>query len=233
MTRRPVALVTGGSRGIGRAVAEALAATHDVIAGARSAEAVAELTATVPGVRAWAVDLADPDALEAALPELGPVDVVVHSAGAYARGPVEELSPQLWRSTFQLNVFSPVRITQWLLPGLRERAGTVVFLNSGAGLFAYRSGSLYSGTKFALRAFADTLRIEEAEHGVRVTSIHPGRVATDLMRESIDRFEGGQWHPETLVRPEEVAEAVLLAVSARQGIAFEDIRVRPLAKSPL
>jgi NADP-dependent 3-hydroxy acid dehydrogenase YdfG len=233
VTDRPVALVTGASRGIGRAIAIALAPTHEIIAGARSREALDPLVAEVPGVRPWVVDLADPDALETALGDLPDVDVVVHSAGAYSRGPVESLGPDEWRRLFQLNVFSAVRLVQHSLPALRRVRGSIVLLNSGAGLFAYPSGSLYSATKHALKAFADTVRIEEAENGVRVTSVHPGRVATDLMRESIERFESGPWDPEALVRPEEVAAAVVLAVTARPEIAFEDIRVRPVAPSPV
>ncbi|MTD16270.1 SDR family oxidoreductase [Nakamurella sp. YIM 132087] len=232
MSARPTVLVTGASGAIGGAVCRALAGTHDVLAGGRDPGRLADL-ATVPGITAWPVDLTDPADLERAAADLPPLDAVVHSAGAYPRGAVPTMGPEEWRESFQLNVFAPVRITQLALPGLRERGGTVVFVNSGAGLFAYPTGSLYSATKYALKAFADTLRLEEEPHGLRVTSVYPGRTDSALLEASVEQHEGGHYDPALLLRPDEVAAVIRDAIVLRNGASVDDIRIRPTGRDPV
>ncbi len=232
MPERHTVLVTGVTGGIGAAVARALAPRHDLVLSGRDALRLRPLCEEL-GARPWVADLLDAERLEQALTELPVASSAVHCAGMYERGLIADLSPEAWRRSFQLNVFAPVRITQALLPGIRQAAGTVVFLNSGAGLFSYRTGAIYSATKYALRAFADTLRLEESRYGVRVSSIHPGRVDTDMLRRSVEEFEAGDYRSEEYLRPEEVAELVVTAVELRAGVALEEVRLRPLAPDPL
>lgn len=211
----PVALVTGGSRGIGAAVAEDLSRTHRVIT--------------------WSsrdVDLRDPESVAAAVDRLKAdglerLDVLVHSAGVAGEGTVEETTWDQWESMFRVNVFGLAELTRLLLPALRAAKGTVVTINSGSG---YRSGvgqARYSGSKFALRAFTDALR-EEERGVVRVSSVHPGRVDTDMQvalqegRGNTD-YDGGLY-----VTPASVAGAVRLAVDTTGESMIEEISVRPV-----
>jgi len=110
-----------------------------------------------------------------------------------------------WRTTFEVNVIGPVALTHALLPALRRAKGQVIFVNSGAGLNVLAGMASYSASKFALRAFADSLRAEEPT--LRVTSVHPGRVATAMQRQLIE-FEGGKYDPKHFLRPETVAHAI-------------------------
>jgi NADP-dependent 3-hydroxy acid dehydrogenase YdfG len=223
---RPVALVTGASRGIGAAVARALAPGHDLLLGGRDRDALDALAAQLPGSRAWPVELTDPDAVAAAVAGIERLDVLVHSAGSGVLGTVADTPAAVWRRQFEVNVVAVAELTRLLLPALRAARGRVVLLNSGAGLNARPGWASYAASKFALRAFADALRAEEAPHGVRVTSVHPGRTDTDMQR-AVVAHEGGTYDPSAYLRPESVAGAVLLAVTAPPDAALTELVLRP------
>lgn len=223
---KPVALVTGASRGIGAAVARALAPGHDLLLGGRDPAALTALAAELPGSRPWPVDLTDAVALAEATAGIERLDVLVHSAGTGVLGTVAETSAAVWRRQFEINVVAVAELTRLLLPALRAARGRVVLLNSGAGLAARPGWASYAASKFALRAFADSLRAEEAASGVRVTSVHPGRVDTDMQR-AVVAHEGGVYDPAAYLRPESVAGAVLLAVTAPADAALTDLVLRP------
>jgi NADP-dependent 3-hydroxy acid dehydrogenase YdfG len=223
---RPLALVTGASRGIGAAVARALAPGHDLLLGGRDAAALEELARALPGARPWPVELTDSAAVAEAAGGIERLDVLVHSAGVGLLGTVAETPAVTWRRQFEINVVAVAELTRLLLPALRAARGRVVLLNSGAGLAARAGWASYAASKFALRAFADTLRAEEHERGVRVTSVYPGRVDTDMQRGVVAQ-EGGPYRPESYLRPESVAGAVLLAVSAPDDTALTELVLRP------
>ncbi|WP_219418472.1 SDR family oxidoreductase [Pseudonocardia nigra] len=223
---RPLALVTGASRGIGAAVARALAPGHDLLLGGRDTEALQALAAELPGARPWPVELTDPAAVAEAVGGIERLDVLVHSAGIGLLGTVAETSAATWRQQFEVNVVAVAELTRLLLPALRAARGRVVLLNSGAGLTARAGWASYAASKFALRAFADALRAEESDNGVRVTSVHPGRVDTDMQRGVVEH-EGGAYRPEAYLRPESVAGAVLLAVTAPDDAALTELVLRP------
>ncbi|HET6259884.1 MAG TPA: SDR family NAD(P)-dependent oxidoreductase, partial [Pseudonocardia sp.] len=134
-----------------------------------------------------------------------------------------------WRRQFEVNVVAVAELTRLLLPALRAARGRVVLLNSGAGLSASPGWASYAASKFALTAFADALRAEEAVNGLRVTSVHPGRVDTEMQRGVVAQ-EGGEYHAETYLRPESVAGAVLLAVTAPDDAALTELVLRPAAR---
>jgi NADP-dependent 3-hydroxy acid dehydrogenase YdfG len=138
---------------------------------------------------------------------------------------VAETPAARWRQ-FEINVVAVAELTRLLLPALRAARGRVVLLNSGAGLTARAGWASYAASKFALRAFADALREEERAHGVRVTSVHPGRVDTAMQR-AVVAHEGGEYRPEAYLRPESVAGAVLLAVTAPDDAALTELVLRP------
>ncbi|OLT17664.1 short chain dehydrogenase [Pseudonocardia sp. CNS-139] len=225
---RPLALVTGASGGIGGAVARALAPGYDVLLGGRDAAALQDLATDLPGARPWPVDLTDTTALAEAAAGIMRLDVLVHSAGVGLFGTVAETPAGTWRQQFDVNVVAVAELTRLLLPALRTAGGHVVLINSGAGLSALPGFASYSASKFALRAFADALREEETGTGVRVTSVHPGRTATDMQRGVAARF-GEDFQPERYLRPESVAGAVLLAVTAPPDAALTDLVLRPTA----
>jgi NADP-dependent 3-hydroxy acid dehydrogenase YdfG len=224
-SQRPLALVTGASRGIGAAVATALSPTHDLLLGGRDAAALSAVAGRL-GARAlpWPVDLTDPAALAAATERIDEVDVLVHSAGVGMLGTVAELSPDTWRQQFEVNVVAVAELTRLLLPALRAARGTVVCVNSGAGLAARPGWGSYAASKFALRAFTDALRGEEPD--LRVCSVHPGRVDTDMQR-AVVAHEGGSYDAARYLRPESVASAVLTAVTAPSDAHISEIVVRP------
>ncbi|MEV0088766.1 SDR family oxidoreductase [Saccharopolyspora sp. NPDC003752] len=226
MPERPIALVTGASRGIGAAVARSLSDTHDLLLGGRDANALQELVDELPGAKSWPVELTDHDAVATAVADIERLDVVVHSAGLVELASVAEASSDSWRRTFELNLFAVTELTRLLLPALRAVKGHVVLVNSGAGLSAKPNWGSYAASKFALRAFADVLRAEEAGHGVRVTSVFPGRTATDMQRTVRDQ-EGGAFEPDHYLRPESVAAPIVSAVRATGDAHLTEIVIRP------
>ncbi len=225
-SERPLALVTGASRGIGAAGATALAPTHDLLLGGRDAAALSQIAGRLGGrALPWPVDLTDPAALAAATERIDELDVLVHSAGVGVLGTVDELSADVWRQQFEVNVVAVAELTRLLLPALRAARGTVVCLNSGAGLAARPGWGAYAASKFAQRAFADSLRAEEPS--LRVCSVHPGRVDTDMQR-AVVAHEGGSYDPARYLRPESVAAAVLAAVGASPDAHVTEVVVRPM-----
>jgi NADP-dependent 3-hydroxy acid dehydrogenase YdfG len=226
---RPLALVTGASRGIGAAVAEALAPTHDLLLGGRDVDALRDVAAGLSGAREWPVELTDPAALADTLSAIDRLDLLVHSAGIGPLGTVEHSPADQWRRTFEVNVVAVAELTRLLLPALRTARGQVVCINSGAGLTARPGWASYAASKFALRAFADALRAEEAAHGVRVTSIYPGRTDTDLQR-AVVAHEGDEYEAGKFLRPESVARAVLHAVIAPPDADVTELSIRPAAR---
>ncbi|MGH3516592.1 MAG: SDR family oxidoreductase [Haloechinothrix sp.] len=226
MSSRPLALVTGASRGIGAAIARALGPTHRVLLGGRDRSALDAMVAELPDALAWPVDLADTAAVAAATAEIGSLDVLVHSAGVAALGTVERASARDWRVNFEVNVLAVVELTRRLLPALRAAGGHVVLINSGAGYNARPGWGPYAVSKFGLRAFADVLRAEEESSGLRVTSVYPGRTATG-MQEAIVAGEGREYDPDQFLRPESVASAVLAAVTATPDAHLTEVIIRP------
>ncbi|WP_017599384.1 SDR family oxidoreductase [Nocardiopsis lucentensis] len=173
------ALVTGASSGIGAAVAAALARRgYRVYGTSRTPEAV---TAPVPGVEYLALDLTDDASIEACAAAAGPVDVLVNNAGESQSGPLEELPMEALERVFRTNVFGAVRLTQLVLPGMRERRnGRVVMVGSMLASFPLAFRSSYVATKAALKGFADALRREVSPYGIGVTTVEPGSINTGI-----------------------------------------------------
>lgn len=222
---RPVALVTGASSGIGRAIALALSSTHHVLVGGRDAARIAETAALLESSAPFCVDLDDPDAVAAATADIERLDVLVHSAGLIAYGTLADSTTQDWQQVLATNVVAPATLTRALLPALRAANGLVIFINSGAGLTAHAGWGVYAASKFALTALADSLRAEE-RGAIRVTSLHPGRVATP-MQEQLNELEGRSYHPERYLEPDSVARAVRLAVELPPTASLDALRITP------
>jgi NADP-dependent 3-hydroxy acid dehydrogenase YdfG len=219
----PTALITGAGGGIGSAIATALAPTHTLLlAGRPSArlDAVAERL----GATTWPLDLADAEAIESATEVVDQLDVLVHNAGVMLPGAAGESYIEEWRATFEVNVFGAVALTLALLPALRQARGHVVFINSGAGQRVSAGMASYSASKFALRAFADSLRNDEP--ALRVTTVYPGRVDTGMQQDLV-AYEGGEYDPSRFLRPDTVAEVVAAAVRTPAEAQLQEVVLRP------
>ncbi|GAB3144531.1 SDR family oxidoreductase [Microbispora hainanensis] len=221
---RPTALITGASRGVGAAIARALASDYDLFLGGRDGTALDALCAELPAARPWAVELTE--LTPADVEGIDRLDLLVHSAGVASVGPLADTPAREWRRLLEVNVVAVAELTRLLLPALRAARGHVVLINSGAGQRANANWGAYAASKFALRAFGDTLREEEHANGVRVTAIFPGRVNTDMQRR-IRAQEGGPYEPGKYLEPESVARAVLAALTATPDAHVTEITVRP------
>jgi len=198
-----VAIVTGGSRGIGRGIAATLASEGARIVtcarGGSALEAAAQAMRDAGGeVTALPLDLEEPDAgrrlVEAAVTVYGGVDVVVNNVGGNRRKPFEETTDEDWRELFDLNVASAFRVTRAAIPELRKReAGSIVFIASIFGREAGGPGlSIYNTTKSAMISAARIMALELAPEGIRVNSVAPGSI----------RFPGGSWDRRVKEDPE-------------------------------
>jgi NADP-dependent 3-hydroxy acid dehydrogenase YdfG len=225
MTDRPLALITGATRGIGAATAEALADTHDLLLGGRDVDALKDMASRLRSARPWPVELTDPSALAAATAGITRLAVLVHSAGISRLGGLGDLTVADWRESYELNVVAVAELTRLLLPSLRAAAGHVVLINSGSGLKANPKWGAYAASKFALRAYGDVLRAEEEPNGLRVTSVHPGRTATDMQRD-VREFEGGEYVPERYMAPSSVAGVIKAAIDTPRDAHVHEIVIR-------
>lgn len=223
-TPAATALITGASRGLGAAIARELAPTHELLLGARSADALKPILTELPNATGWPVTLTDYPAVAAAASRIERLDVLVHNAGIADLGTVAESSVEQWRSTLEVNLIAVAELTRLLLPALRAANGHVVLINSGAGMRAHPGWGSYAASKFGLRAFADALRQEEP--ALRVTSIFPGRIDTDMQR-AIVADEGREYHPEEFLRAETVAGAVRVAVDTPRDGHPTEVVLRP------
>ncbi len=219
----PTAFITGPAGGLGTALAEALEPTHTLFLGGRPSDRLDALAQRL-GATTWPLDLQEADAIPSAVEPIDELDVLIHNAGAAFPGRVAESTVDEWRITMEVNVIGAVALTLALLPALHSARGHVVFINSGAGINASPGLASYTASKFALRGFADSLRNDEPS--LRVTSIHPGRIAT-VMQEGLVAYEGGEYKPERFLRPETVAQVVADTVNAPPDAHIHEVVVRP------
>jgi NADP-dependent 3-hydroxy acid dehydrogenase YdfG len=233
-----VAVVTGASSGIGKAIAIGLGAQ-----GARlciigrnlvSLESVAEQVQAI-GSQAFCyrADITvdeDVSHLMANLQkDVGRIDILVHSAGVISRGAVDAAPVEDFDLQYRTNVRGAYLLTQRSLPMLKVRAGQIVFINSSAGQNARAELGQYAATKHALKAIADSLREEVNAEGIRVLSVYLGRVASP-MQAVVHQWEGREYSPESLLQPEDVASVVIDALSLPLTAEVTDISIRHFKK---
>lgn len=223
-------LITGAGSGIGAATAERLLERGDtLVLLARNQGRARELSTRFPGSQTLVADLSQPAEIARAvkgqqLPSS--LDSVLHVAGVVDIGSVEELTPQLWQHTMDVNLLAPAELTRLLLPALRSARGHVVFVNSGSGFHAGPRWAAYAASKHGLRALGESLRAEERDHGIRVSSIYPGRVAT-AMQQKVHDHEGKTYDPSVWIKAESVATTVLTALDLPRDAEITDLSVRP------
>ena len=233
-----VSVITGASSGIGRAIALGLAAQGSTLClvGRRieALEVVAEAArALAASVCCYCADLSLDEqvrALAVQLAGMDRIDVLIHSAGAIAMGPIESAAAEELDRQYRINVRAPYLLTQALLPTLKRSRGQIVFINSSAGLAARPNTSQFCATQHAFKALADSLRAEVNGDGIRVLSVYPGRTATSRQAAMYAKT-GSEYRPELLLQPEDIASVVLNAVSLPRTAEVTDISIRPMQKS--
>jgi len=233
------AVVTGASSGIGAAIALCLSAEGVKLRligrNADALDAIAQgARKNSPQVLTYRADLAvdeDLTKLQADLQhDCDGIDILVHSAGIIALGPLESASLEDFDRQFRTNVRAPYALTQALLPMLRAHQGSVVFINSSAGINTRANISQYSATKHALKAVADSFRAEVNPDGIRVLTVYPGRTASP-QQAAIHKAEGKTYSPQLLMQPADVARIIVDALKVNRTAEVTDISIRPMRKT--
>jgi NADP-dependent 3-hydroxy acid dehydrogenase YdfG len=223
--------ITGASSGIGAAVAAILHARGDELwLLAHDDERADQLWQRFPEAEILVADLANPFALEMAL--LGAVlpsllNCLLHIAGVIDFSRAADLRAGHIREQVNVNMVAPMIITRALLPALRRARGLVLIANSTATLSVGAGRSAYVASKSGLRGFADVLRLEESSHGVRVTTVFPGRTDT-VMQERVHEQEKRVYDAAQLMRPDTVARSILHVVDLPTDTTIHDLTIRPM-----
>jgi len=234
-----IAVVTGAGSGIGQAMAWALASQGATVClvgrTRRKLEATAaSLAAGAPPAAVLPTDLASDEQMDGLKAELerrfGRLDVLVLCAGEIAHGSVESSTVETFDRLYRANVRANFRLIQGLLPLLKKGPGQVVVVNSSVGLSSRPNAGQFSATQHALKAVTDALRSEVNDHGIRVLSVYPGRVATPRMATMYQK-DGKEYKPELLLQPADLASVVLTVVTLPRTAEVTDISIRPALKS--
>lgn len=223
-------LITGAGRGIGRAVAERLAANgRRLYLHGRDRRALDDTARLVSDRGADSVvvtaDLKTPEGIDHLMVQIGdiPIDVLVNNAGITYVGPIEDITFEQWQTTIAVNVTAPFLITQKLLPGMISGASIVNILSVAARtVFPQWSG--YCMSKFALDGFMQALREELRPRGIRIINVYPAATATDLWKNI-----PGTWSPENMLPPGEVADAVAYALNRPSSVLVDTVCVGNIA----
>jgi 3-hydroxy acid dehydrogenase / malonic semialdehyde reductase len=227
----PVTLVTGASRGIGRAIALRLARDgHEIIAAARDRGELDLLCAAIGAgggrCRPLVMDVADPAAVARALDGVH-VDVLVNNVGIGRLKPFMDTTPDEWHAMIDVNVNALYHVTRAVLPGMIARgSGHVCTIGSISGRSAFVAGTCYAATKAFVTSWAESLLLEVREHGVKVSVVMPGSVAT--------AFSGREPRPEDSwkLAAEDVADAVAYVVGTPPNVLVHRAEVRTLTSPP-
>jgi NADP-dependent 3-hydroxy acid dehydrogenase YdfG len=237
--RRRVAVVTGASSGIGEATARALvAAGYRVALLARRAERITEIAAELgDNALAIEVDVTDRDSLVAAAGrvqgELGGADTLINNAGLMLLGPFSSDQRDDYRRMVETNLLGAITTTEVFLDQLRDGGGDLINISSVAGRTARPTNAVYAATKWGLNGWSESLR-QALQPQIRVTVIEPGAVATELTshitheetREATEAFV-----KDLAIRPEDIAEVIVFALSRPRRMTLNEILVRPTAQA--
>jgi 3-oxoacyl-[acyl-carrier protein] reductase len=223
-----VALITGGGKGIGRAIALALAAerVHVGIVARTQADldaVAAELTTLGVKVAVAAADVSNIGEVNAAVEkitkELGPIDILINNAGTGKFGKFLDLEPQEWIRQIEINLFGVYYVTRAVLPQMIERkTGDIVNISSTAGLKGAPTTSAYSASKFGVMGLSDSLMQEVRKHNIRVTALAPSTIVTELAK-SANLISDNE---DKLIHPEDFAEMIVSQLKLNRRVFVKD-----------
>jgi clavulanate-9-aldehyde reducatase len=238
-----VAVVTGASSGIGEATVRALSAAGAAVAlGARRADRLEAVAADLDGrTLVREVDVSDEEQargfVQAAHDELGGVHILVNNAGVMLLGPVADADTGQWRQMIEVNLLGLLYCTHAALPLMSGGGGgDIVNLSSVAGRRADAGGAVYNMTKFGVHGFSEALRQEALHAGIRVTVVAPGYVETELQGHNTNpvvrrAMERSREHIGEVLRAEDIADAIVHAVTRPAHVCVNEVVVRPTAQS--
>lgn len=222
------ALITGAGKGIGKAIAIALAKEGvNVILVARTQSEIDEVAKeiNVLGVKSLAItaDVSSIDsvnnAVEKALGEFKTIDILINNAGIAAFGNFLELEPTEWERIIQVNLMGTYYVTRAVLPNMMERqTGDIINISSTAGLNGNALTSAYSASKFAVLGLTDSLMQEMRKHNIRVTALTPSTVATDMAKE-LKLTDG---NPEKVMQSEDIAELIIAQLKLNRRVFIKN-----------
>ena len=223
-------LVTGASRGIGRAIALRLAAPGVTLLLAGRDRTALEKTgadADARGAKSLLLpfDLSDPAQAEALIAEVSgsPLDVLINNAGVSRVKPLQDQTLADWQETLAVNVTAPFLLCRGLIKNI-PRGGTIINVISSAGRTGFPNWSSYCMSKFALEGFTKSIREELRPRGIKVMSLFPSATATEIW----DRVQG-EWPRDKMMKPEHVADAVAAALEQPAEVSVEEIVVGPIS----
>jgi len=233
-----VALITGASRGIGRATAIRLAeGGAAVVMGATSVTLLKSLQQELEergrDARAQRCDITQREECEnlvhETLSRFGKIDILVNNAGVGFSGTIVDSDPDMVERMVAVNILGVYYITRAILPGMINRQrGDIINIGSVAGIKYSPRFAIYSATKFAVRAFSEALRNEVQEHNIRVTLVQPGMTQTAFFDSFARKGSPIPLDKGEILRPEDIADAIYFALSRPDGVAVNDVTVRPV-----
>jgi 3-oxoacyl-[acyl-carrier protein] reductase len=222
------ALITGAGKGIGKAIALALAKEGiNVILVARTQDEIDSVAAKVRSLRVKALaitaDVADINsvnsAVSKALAEFGTIDILINNAGIAAFGKFLELEPTDWERIIQVNLMGTYYVTRAVLPNMIERqTGDIINISSTAGLSGNALTSAYSASKFAVLGLTESLMQEVRKHNIRVTALTPSTVATDMAKE-LKLTDG---NPDKVMQAEDMAELIIAQLKLNRRVFIKN-----------
>jgi NADP-dependent 3-hydroxy acid dehydrogenase YdfG len=236
------AVVTGASSGIGEATALALAGEGATVAlGARRKDRLDQLAEKIGAdggsAHSFEVDIGDEQAarafIEGSAEQMGSLDILVNNAGVMLLGPIEGTDTEEWRQMVNVNLLGLLYCTQTAMPLIRESGGgDIVNLSSVAGRTASLGSGVYNLTKWGVNGFSESLRQEALHSGIRVTVVEPGFVATELQGHNenpvvVEAIEKMREQIGELLEAEDIAAAILYAVSQPQRVSVNEMLIRP------
>lgn len=243
--KNKVALITGATGGIGGAIAQSLYLSGFNIAligrDLKKLEKMREelikqkeVTCCCEKIACYDIDITNQDDVDrlvkSFLIDFNQLDVLVHSAGIFRFGSLEQNKVEILDELYNVNTRAPYLLTQKFLPLLQKTLGQIVFINSSSGLQTCANCGAYSASKAALKMLADSLRCEVNTQGIRVVSIFPGRTAS-VMQEAIHKLENKVYKAENLLQPSDVASVILNALLLPRTAEVTDVTIRPMIKS--
>ncbi|HEY6826415.1 MAG TPA: SDR family oxidoreductase [Gemmatimonadaceae bacterium] len=221
---KPIAVITGASRGIGRAIALRLAGEFEIAAVARSQAELASLEHEVESsggrCRALVADITDPEAVEKALSGVD-ARVLVNNAGVGTIKPFMDLSRDEWRQMVDVNFNAMFDVTRAVLPSMIARkSGHIILIGSISGRSAFVGGSCYAATKAAVNAFSESLMLELRDSGIKVSVVNPGSVSTTF---------GSGWSAKSwALSAQAVADAVAQVIATPPNVLIHRMEIRTL-----